>query len=913
VDEAETLVGNPETHPERAGDPSELSAGATVGRYVVLAQVGVGGMGVVYAAYDPELDRKVAVKILQNPSTEDKAAEMRARIVREAQAMAKVAHPNVAAVFDVGTVEDRVFIALEYIDGCTLTEWLERRPDPKAIMHAFAAAGRGLYAAHQAGIVHRDFKPDNVMIGADDRPRVMDFGVARSANEWKDAGSSTLRTLDPDDGSLDSMDLTRTGALLGTPRYMAPEQHLRKEADERSDQFSFCVALYEALYGQRPFQADNLASLVFQVTQGKVRDPPAGNSVPGHIKKLIFRGLDPKPANRFPDMAALLAELGREHGLTRKRLAFGGVLLAAGAALSLTFSAPEQKVCSGGAGRMGEVWGDGQRESVREAFERTGIVYAPDTFQRVSDRLDARAVEWAAAHQAACETHRREETSDTLFDRQGDCFAERLAEVEALIDVYQTADAGVLQRAVEAVVDLPPMGTCMDAEALMAAVPPPTDPSVAARVRQLDERLVDAGILDAAGRYEAALIVAREVLAEAEPLGYRPLIASTRGMIGGLEFELGQYESAEQTLKQAYWDAIASGDDTLAIAIATNLASVLGDEKGRIDEQFTWVGHARALIDRHGGTSPKEMLLHMAVGNGQFQRAEYEDARESYERALELARERFGPEHIEVAALLNNLGNAHDGLGEHRRAKELFQESLRMKEAAVGPGHPELGFGYHSLGNSAFRDADFEQAKQYFERAVEIRENALGVDHPEVAETLTSLAVTYEQLGRHEDGIEAQRRALGIFEAVHGLDHPMVGIALTNLGDMYGTQGDWETAHGHQTRALQMIESAYGSDHVYLSYPLTGIGRALVELNRPTEATPILERALRLKQAPGIQAFERGDTGFALARAIWDAGANRRRAVEVANQALVDLEGQVGYEETRDRVSAWLRSHHPEQ
>jgi serine/threonine protein kinase len=270
-------------------------------------------MGAVYAAHDPELERTVALKVLHVGPSRDEGA-LRTRLKREAQALARLSHPNVVSVYDVGTWRQGVFIAMELVEGATLRAWLQRPHDWRTIVDVFVSAGRGLEAAHRAGLVHRDFKPDNVLIGAEadsghagldtGRVRVTDFGLARIAGLQESAAGQT-------DGPLD-LSITRTGTLLGTPAYMSPEQMFGRATDARTDIFSFCVSLYEALYGERPFAGENLASLRAAIVAQRVREPPRGRKVPGWLRRVLLRGLSATPDARVASMPALLAALTRD-------------------------------------------------------------------------------------------------------------------------------------------------------------------------------------------------------------------------------------------------------------------------------------------------------------------------------------------------------------------------------------------------------------------------------------------------------------------------------------------------------------------------------------------------------------------------------------------------------------------------
>jgi len=324
--------------PKRIRTPS--MTGRTLGRYTLTDRLGAGAMGVVYRADDFGLGRQVALKLLHRP--DDALTD---RLVREARSMAQVNHPNVVAVYDVGVADRTTYIAMELVSGTSLRLWQQQSHTVAQIVEAYIAAGRGLAAAHAAGIVHRDFKPDNCLVGSDGRIRVTDFGLA--AARWSEDPRPVTRehpegpeSPESPEGPAspvapDEIDLTPSGSVLGTPAYMAPEQFTGGNVEPRTDQFNFCVALYEALYGSRPFAGKTFDELGDSVCKGKVRPPPAGSRVSGALRAIVLRGLSVRPGDRFPTMDHLLAELGRDRARPWRRTAIAAAAVAAALGLGL--------------------------------------------------------------------------------------------------------------------------------------------------------------------------------------------------------------------------------------------------------------------------------------------------------------------------------------------------------------------------------------------------------------------------------------------------------------------------------------------------------------------------------------------------------------------------------------------------
>ncbi len=373
----------PSAAPEPGQDPDDPTR---IGRFVVIKRIGEGGMGMVFAAYDDALDRKVAVKLL-HPRGSGQGSDARTRLIREAQALARLSHPSVIHVYEVGTWQEQVYVAMEFVDGGTLGQWQRQEGRSwREVLDAYVAAGRGLAAAHAAGIVHRDFKAANVLVRRDGAVRVVDFGLARQEME---AGASTssprpvnlevsgpsLSLVSGDSATAPDAPLTRTGVIMGTPAYMAPEQHLGQRADPRSDQFSFCISLYEALYGYRPFAGENLPALRRNVLAGRIEQPPRYTDIPPRILRVLERGLQQHPHDRYPAMEPLLDDLVYDPRIALRRALYLLLALAlVGIAVGIWWSEREERAARA------------EGAQLRAQFERARILNAEEELRRAQSR-----------------------------------------------------------------------------------------------------------------------------------------------------------------------------------------------------------------------------------------------------------------------------------------------------------------------------------------------------------------------------------------------------------------------------------------------------------------------------------------------------------------------------------------------
>jgi hypothetical protein len=746
--------------------PEPLERGASIGRYVILAEAGRGGMSEVYAAYDPKLDRRVALKILGTTAlTPDERA--RVRLLREAKAIAKLSHPNVVTVHDAGTVGDRIFIAMEFVDGETLTEWLAGEPRARAeILRVFASAARGLAAAHAAGLVHRDFKPHNVMVGKDGIVRVMDFGLVRDlAATTEDAAPTSGER--PQDELADG-GLTRTGELLGTPRYMAPEQFKAEPVDARTDQFSFFVALHEALYGQRPFAGKTLSELMTNVVAGQVVPAPPKAAVPGWLRRVLLRGLSVAREDRFPSMDAALEALMIDPTARRRRVSgalLAGLAIAAVAIAAHRTGSAKQALCQGGAQRWSGVWeadglGSSRKEAIRRAFVATGKSYAEQAAASVARMLDDYVARWLGTYRQACEaTHLSGEQSAEVLDLRMACLAERRSRVQALTDVFVKADGTVVENAVAATSALPRLERCSDARALRAVVPPPEDEPTRARVDALRTELAhliaerDAGHCAEGERLEESLIP------RVRAVKYLPLLAETLTTGGGLMNTCGDLERGLGRLREGYLAGLASGDDEAAAIAAIFSTSGIGYQKGQPGPAREWLAVAQALLDRMGGNPLLQTWLLVGEGNILCTEGRAGEAVAVFEASRAAKVRLLGDHNADVLQSSLSIGNALHLAGRDEESWKVSAALADESARVLGPGHPAVAMILDNEGEALLALGRFGEAHAAFERALDIMRRA-GSDPSAIAMILTDLGLSLIGGGRAEQAIEPLEAAL---------------------------------------------------------------------------------------------------------------------------------------------------------
>ena len=905
------LLGEVARTPEPA---AELASGDRVGSFRILGRLGAGGMGVVYLAEDPRLDRRVALKIHRAE------AGGQERLAREARALALLAHPNVVAVHEVGTFEDdRVFIAMEYVQGATLRRWLGEAPrSGPQIVAAFVAAGRGLAAAHAAGLVHRDFKPENVMVGADGRLRVTDFGLACSPDDAQarpDLEAPLVR-------------ITQTGALLGTPAYMAPEQLLGDKIDARADQFAFATALWEAFYEVRPFSGSTPREMIAAVRAGQPRPGTPRAAVPRRVRSVLQRGLAFEPAHRFPDLDALLAALERGMQANRRRArqvsALGGALAVALGAWLLARDPPCQDAELG----FEAAWSAEAAERLQAAIRASPVPYAASAASRAAARLDAYGASWAAGRLDACRAARIEHRhSDHVMDLRMACLERRRGFVAALVPVLAEAPLEErAERALEATARLPSLADCEDAELLASPVPLPDDPAARAVVRRLRVSSEEAAARIQAGAYAPAAEQLEALVPEVEATGYAPLAAEVllrRGVALGAS---GEYARSEQALRAAALAAASGRDDRSAAEAWVELMLVLS-RQNRVHEALFTEPVASGWVRRAGAPGELTVRLERFAGTVYLEAGRPADAALRYRQALELAEAALGPEHLEISRALSNLGLALHRLGEDEPALASFVRAREVALLHLPSEHPELAKLLDNEGLSLRALGRKEEALERHREALAIREAALPEGHPDVATSLNNLSATLWDLGRYAEYRPLIERALEIRRARLGPDHPRTATLIDNLGLAWWEDEQFEKARALHQQALQIRRRSLGpeslevalsliniggtyleegrfqealeplregyqiqrqlpADHRGLIYTRYALGHALAEVGAIAEATALLEQALAQMEATGAGKIDRAEARLALALALWRQGRDPARARALLSRGL---------------------------
>ncbi len=895
----------------RTGGPAALRDGTVVGgQYRIERPLGEGGMGVVYLARDTRLDREVAVKL----GTAVSRSALR-RIEREAMALARLSHPNVVVVYQVGEIDGRVFIAMEHVAGGTARSWLTATPrSTREVLALFAAAGDGLAAAHAAGLIHRDFKPDNVLVGPDGRPRVADFGLAR----WSDA---TEASPVPEGGEI--MLTTHAGAIVGTPAYMPPEQLGGRELDARADQFAFAAALWEALFGSRPFDGKTPAEVKAAIESPTAAIEPRGRRVPRHVVAALRRALAADREARWPDLPALLAELRRDPGARRRRVAIAGAavaLVVAGAAVAVTVTrASEATPCLDGAPRIASMWNPTRRAALAA---RVGDLAWP----AIAVRLEARATAWIAAHGATCRAARIDRSiSAPLHDRRVLCLDERRAELDAVMVALESGSRTAIASAATTLDELPAVASCERPPSALDEEPAPTGADAERRLRAAlvqiataEAAAMDRATLDPLGKTERAVEAARAA-------GWRPRIAKALALRGAVLFELGRFDEAWADQDQAAQVALAARSDHIAVIALADAAWTLA-ELGRHAEADQALTTARSMWERTGRPPETGQRLFGAVAHVARRRGKPDQMLAATRHEVALAERAFGRAPSSVATTHLNLSLALLEVGQLPEAAAAADQAIASAEQAYGD-HPTVAKMHLQAATVAITAGDLERALTQATEAFATLERWYGADDgrlvapliivsrvqaqrgdlaaagrdmrraleierqrtptsPRIPELEANLAILASERGDFAEAASRGAAALSALETLHGPDSAQLVNALVQVA--YAARErpdpDLDASHTHLVRALAIATAARGPDHPEVLNVTIELSHTLIKQARAADALAILTPWLARIASPDLAKSQPSELRFAVAAALATTG-ELHRACALASQA----------------------------
>ncbi|MCA9708139.1 MAG: serine/threonine protein kinase [Myxococcales bacterium] len=850
-----------------AGEPRRPSR---LGRYVVLREIGRGGMGVVWTAYDPELDRRVAIKLLKGSA---RKGVRRARFIREAQALAKLTHPNIITVYDVGTHEGRLYMAMEYIEGLTLERWCAKPRSWREVLEVFDLAGQGLAAAHDAGFTHRDFKPSNVLIAEDGRVKVLDFGLAKHLShtvrdsedpgyggDEEDSGEQRVALLE----SSPHAKLTQVGRLLGTPGYMAPEQFSTidtREIGAFTDQFAFGVALYEALYGELPFAGADLYETYDNIRDGNMIEPRRDSAVPGWVLRVIQRALHYHPEQRYPSMNAMLAALRADPVRRRRRvLAYAGGIGVIGLAgmgiVGLVLDDEAPRPCQGAAEHLVGVWDAPARERVDQALRATGRPFSADTAQRVAASLDRYAGHWVDQHTAICEATRiHGEQSESLLDVRMTCLDRRRGELEALVEVLATAEEETVAAAVVAAAELRRPEACATAQPGVE-LELPTDPVRRDEFLRLRERVDEAQALLSAGRHIEARDLAAATGNGAADAGFRGLEAETLLIQGAAHRLLREPAVAQRRLREGIVAASEVGDARVEFMSWNSLLYVAGVMAGEPQQAADWQFAAENAL-RHAGSPPDlEFRLALTTSAVMAELHRLDEAARYGEQARRIALESTEPGSLSLAQALNNLGIVAAKQADWPLAERRLRDSYELKKAIFGPKHPEVASNGMNLANVLTQQAGqgkgsaaaYDEAERIFTDVVAFREDSEGPGSAGVARTLVMLGLLQINRGKLAEARATHERALSLLRALPHVEDDLAG-ALSNLGKIDRLEDRYSESEAHYREALELQRRRLGDAHPMVGTTRLQLCRLLQDADRLRDALAECKLALTILEA----------------------------------------------------------------
>jgi serine/threonine protein kinase len=878
---------------------STISPAERIGRYLVLSKIGEGGMGQVYSAYDPTLDRRVALKLLR---PEGPASE-RNRLLREAKALARISHPNVLTIHEVEQIGAQVVMTMEFVPGGTLKTWLrinpadaERESRLVEALELLVQAGHGLCAAHARGLVHRDFKPSNVLVGQDGRVRVADFGLARPS------AALTATNEELEDFELESngvavdVRVTRTGSVAGTPAYMAPEQWADRKLDARADQFSFCVVAWELLSGARPFAGKDLSELSAAIKAGPAQRP--SDTMSADLLATLVKGMTFRASSRNKGLEVVVhtleAELARLRGGVASKGRGGWKLLGiVGLCAAGYFGGAElnnrwisHSCLENAENSVAESWNDEARDALRAGILGSGQLHAADVADALTVWLDVRAGSIVAARVEACLNDEKGKWSPADSSRSHYCLDTAQIALESNVAMFARGRPGALARALEVAEDVPSV-SCTAADDLIGlpSAPPRERLADANEVRRMVAEVAELLFEDA---LEEAAAVAQQAVAKAEDTGDRAAVAEARASLSAVHRRRGRPQKAFEVGTTAYMDAVAAGSWRNAHMTAGTLVLAAGSDLRDLEAAETWnrwglvaLSH---LPDRQGLLLAQQQVrlakAYMSVAGFTGSEAQAGRAQELYEEALATQESVFGDAYPQNGAILDGLARSYSLRGEHEAARSSFRRALALQSGS-SKARTLAAFARMELKWGNVDDAD-----RYFDRAIQISRNSLGNSHPDTLRILSGSAWVHWLRGRKEEALRVRREAYETSVAHLGPRSVDTNVLRLDYGESLVSVGRAADAKPLLVEALEIADARLEDDSPERIVFLQALASAVDATFDTAGAEALLGEAVELAEANHLPLGELAR----LQASVYNKQGKHSEACQVTRKLLAEVE-----------------------
>lgn len=705
--------------------------------------------------------------------------------------------------------------------------------------------------------------------------------------------------------------LTQTGVAVGTPAYMAPEQLISNKADPRSDQYSFCIALYEACYRVAPFDAKAGKERLEQMFNRGPQPPPAQHRLPPRWRRALLRGLAAEPMARFATMDALLKELSRDLDRRRRRWLVGGGALALIITLTVLYVRAQRRsldsFCSHATDRQSPLWNDARKKAVHKALLGLDRHSGAALWKHIAPLLDEYARHWKRMNIESCQaTLIRREQSAVVYELRYACLERRHHEFSALTSLLLApVDRLAAQRAANAIFELTPISSCADVVALSAPTPMPDSPQLRERIRELYRNIEELRVFEHTGKYSVVSERARAVVQAAQDLGYAPAVAEAQYLLAKILYNTSAFDTAEQAYIAAAAAAVQGHDALLAAKSYTALVGLAGARR-RFTSADTWAALARAELEsgrNHPGTRVRLLLHSCQIATARRQLAHAEAA---CQQALQLATETGAGDTPQRATVLRGLANLKFQQDHLEEALALFAQSISRQERHYAVQHPMIAATLREQAVVYLAQGRVVEASRGALRSLVIDEQSFGASHFELAEALNLLATIRLAQGEHEQAILYARRALSGTRASLPAGHPRIAIAAGALGDVLYRAGHFTEALEQHRAALASLEPT--SDEVHATAAALGVAEDLLATGQAAQALPMLEWGFH-SRALADERLLLGRRQFAWARALWAVSPKSQpaRVAELARAARKTYK-ELGSQARRElaEVEDWL-------